>query len=75
MQGEMRVWCFEARVPQMFLIGLGRGRFCVLHCVDLKLLYNREHEMKGIKRPQLRVVPKNDLWDILENEHELSCCV
>ena len=29
--------------------------------------------MRGIKRPKLRVVPKEDLWDILENAHtELS---
>ena len=25
--------------------------------------------MRGIKRPQLRVVPKEDLWDILDNAH------
>ena len=29
--------------------------------------------MRGIKRPQLRVVPKEDLWDKLDNAHtELS---
>ena len=25
--------------------------------------------MRSIKRPQLRVAPKEDLWDILENAH------
>ena len=29
--------------------------------------------MRGIKQPQLRVVPKEDLWDLLEKAHnELS---
>ena len=44
-----------------------------MQCEDLKVLYYREHQMRGIKRPQLHVVPKEDLWDILENTHnELS---
>ena len=44
-----------------------------MQCDDLKVLYCREQELRGIKRPQLRVVPKEDLWDILENAHtELS---
>ena len=50
-----------------------RQRFCVVQCDDVKVLYCREQEMRGIKRPKLRVVPKEDLWDILENAHtELS---
>ena len=50
-----------------------RQRFCVVQCEDLKVLYHRGQEMRGIKRPQLRVVPKEDLWDILDNAHtELS---
>ena len=50
-----------------------RQRFCVVQYEDLKVLYCREQELRGIKRPQLRVVPKEDLWDILENAHtELS---
>ena len=58
----------------MIVIGLEiRQRFCVVECENLKVPYYREHEMRGIKRPQLRVVPKEDLWDILENAHnELS---
>ena len=35
-----------------------RQRFCVVQCEDLKVLYYKEHEMRGIRRPQLRVVPK-----------------
>ena len=50
-----------------------RQRFCVVQCDDVKVLYHREQEMRGIKRPKLRVVPKEDLWDTLENAHtELS---
>ena len=48
-------------------------RFSVVQCEDLNVQYYREHEMRGIKRPQLCVVPKEYLRDILENAHnELS---
>ena len=50
-----------------------RPRFCVVKCEDLRVLNYREHEMRCIKRPQLCVVPEEDLWDILDNAHtELS---
>ena len=49
-----------------------RQRFCVVQCEDLKVLYYREHEMRGIKRPQLRVVPK-ETYGTYWRTHTPSC--
>ena len=40
-----------------------------MQCEDLKVLFYMAYEMRGIKRPLLRLVPKEDIWDILENAY------
>ena len=71
MQGEKLEGYFEDnKSTRMIVIGLERGIASVL---TPNVLYYREHEIRGIKRPQLCVQPKDDLWDILEDAHnELS---
>ncbi len=50
-----------------------RQLFCVVQCDDVKVLYYREHEIRGVTRAQWRIVPKEGLWDTLETAHtELS---
>ena len=50
-----------------------RLRYCVMLIDDVKVLYYREQEVRGIQRPRLRVVPKEDLWDTLVNAHTHLC--
>ena len=50
-----------------------RLRYCVMLIDDVKVLYYREQEVRGILRPRLRVVPKEDLWDTLVNAHTHLC--
>ena len=48
-------------------------RFCVQKIGDVSVLYYREKETGDNKRPSLRVVAVEDLWETLMGVHEQVC--
>ena len=48
-------------------------RFCVQKIEDVSVLYYREKETGDSKRPSLRVVAVEDLWETLMGVHEQVC--
>ena len=48
-------------------------RFCVQKIGDVSVLYYREKETGDSKRPSLRVVAVEDLWETLMGVHEQVC--
>ena len=48
-------------------------RFCVQKIGDVRVLYYREKETGNNKRPSLRVVAAEDMWETLMGVHEQVC--
>ena len=71
---EIRASNKSVEMLLMIIIGIGRRYVSVYRKIgDVSVLYYREKESGDNKRPLLRVVAVEDLWETLMGVHEQVC--